>query len=117
MVTTFRMTAEPPIRPRISDIRREEILEAASRLFLRESYENVGVRDVASAAGVDPALVCRYAGSKEELFAEVLARSGDPGVLFAGPREGFGARIAAMLVDEPQYAGKLDGLLIMLRSA
>jgi AcrR family transcriptional regulator len=107
----------PEQRPRDSATRREEILEAARTLFLRDSYENVGVRDVAAAARVDPALVHRYAGSKDELFAEVLARSGDPSVLFAGGREDFGARIAAMLVDEPQYAGKLDGLLIMLRSA
>lgn len=48
------------------------MLDAARRRFLQESYENVGLRDIAGDAGVDVALVGRYFGSKEELFREVL---------------------------------------------
>lgn len=51
---------------------RAAMLEAARQRFLRESYENVGLRDIARDVGVDVALVSRYFGSKEELFREVL---------------------------------------------
>ena len=52
--------------------RRAAILEAAKARFVRESYDTVSVRDIAADVGVDPALVFRYVGSKEELFAELL---------------------------------------------
>ena len=51
---------------------RGEMLCAARQRFLDESYENVGLRDIARDVGVDVALVSRYFGSKEELFREVL---------------------------------------------
>ena len=53
---------------------RGEILCAARRRFLAESYENVGLRDIAGDVGVDVALVGRYFGSKDALFREVLQR-------------------------------------------
>jgi AcrR family transcriptional regulator len=51
---------------------RGAMLRAARRRFLNESYENVGLRDIARDVGVDVALVSRYFGSKEELFRQVL---------------------------------------------
>ncbi|MDM0004992.1 TetR family transcriptional regulator [Variovorax sp. J22G73] len=51
---------------------RGRILEAARACFSRRSYENVGVREIGRAAGVDAALVNRYFGNKEMLFAEVV---------------------------------------------
>ena len=51
---------------------REKLLASARQRFLRESYDNVGLRDIAADAGVDVALVGRYFGSKEQLFTEVL---------------------------------------------
>jgi AcrR family transcriptional regulator len=50
---------------------RIRIFEAAKVLFAQNTYEGVGVRDIARDAGVDPALVVRYFGSKEELFREI----------------------------------------------
>lgn len=96
---------------------RAAILEAAKARFVRESYDNVGIRDIAADVGVDPALVSRYGGSKEELFAEVLSCCGDAREIWAGDRSSFGARAARVLVDEPQDSAKLEGVLIMLRSA
>jgi AcrR family transcriptional regulator len=96
---------------------RAAILEAAKARFVRESYDNVGIRDIAADVGVDPALVLRYAGSKEELFAEVLSCSGDAREIWGGDRSTFGARAARALIDEPQNTGKLEAVLIMLRSA
>jgi AcrR family transcriptional regulator len=51
---------------------RTRILAAARIFFSEHSYENVGTRDIAAAAGVDAALVNRYFGGKEKLFAEVI---------------------------------------------
>jgi len=51
---------------------RERILEAAIRQFSRRSYEQTGLRDIATDVGVDVAYVHRCFGSKENLFAEAL---------------------------------------------
>ncbi|MDQ2697298.1 MAG: TetR family transcriptional regulator [Actinomycetota bacterium] len=48
------------------------IADAATRLFGQHGYAGTSVRDIASGAGVDPALVIRYFGSKEQLFLEVM---------------------------------------------
>ena len=53
---------------------REAILEAATRRFATQGYERAGVREIAADAGVTAALVNRYFGSKEGLFAEVIQR-------------------------------------------
>lgn len=113
------MSASPaPWSPRRSAATtRAAILDAAKARFVRESYDNVGIRDIAADVGVDPALVHRYAGSKAELFAEVLSCSGDVRELWGGDRSTFGARTARALVEEPQDTGKLEAVLIMLRSA
>lgn len=51
---------------------RQAILKAAHRRFLDNSYDTVGLRDIAGDAGVDVALVSRYFGNKESLFQEVM---------------------------------------------
>ena len=97
---------------------RETLLAAARRRFLEESYENVGLRDIAGDAGVDVALVARYFGSKEELFHEVLRGTEkcwlDPAI---GAAE-LPAHLAALSLrrkgDDREH---LDRLLIILRSA
>ena len=61
---------EPIARRRNAATTRQAILQAAHRCFLDESYDSVGLREIASAAGVDVALVSRYFGGKEQLFKE-----------------------------------------------
>lgn len=51
---------------------RQRILEAAKKRFLTAGFDQVGVREIAGDAGVDPALVNRYFGSKDQLFAEAV---------------------------------------------
>jgi len=62
----------PEQRPilRKSDRTRTAILAAARRLFADRGYEATTVRDVAMAASIDPAMVIRYFGSKDGLFAQ-----------------------------------------------
>ncbi|WP_439624545.1 TetR/AcrR family transcriptional regulator [Shinella sp.] len=52
-----------------SDRTRETILEAARILFAEKGYDGTTVRDIATAANIDPAMVIRYFGGKETLFA------------------------------------------------
>lgn len=82
---------------------RTEILNAAIRLFAERSYEDVGLREIVGAVGVDAALVKRYFGSKEGLFAEVLEWTNktirDSRELYAGNRAEVAARLARFVTD------------------
>jgi AcrR family transcriptional regulator len=49
------------------------ILAAAAERFAADGYDATSVRQVAAAAGVDPALVRRFFGGKEQLFSEMAA--------------------------------------------
>jgi AcrR family transcriptional regulator len=49
---------------------RAAIFASATKLFSAHGYDGTSVRDIASDAGIDPALVMRYFGSKDALFAE-----------------------------------------------
>lgn len=59
-------------RRRSAPATRQAILDAARHCFSSEGYDQVGVREIAARAGVDPALINRYFGSKEGLFSEVI---------------------------------------------
>ena len=52
---------------------RDAILAAARHLFTEHGYDATTVRDIAAAAGADPALVVRYFGGKDALFAQAAA--------------------------------------------
>ncbi len=54
---------------RSADRTREAILAAAREQFAATGYQGTTIRAVAAAAGIDPALVIRYFGNKEKLFA------------------------------------------------
>ncbi|MBF6134167.1 TetR family transcriptional regulator [Nocardia otitidiscaviarum] len=60
------MTAE---RTRRSDATRAAILTAARERFARDGYDRATIRAIAADAGIDPAMVMRYYGSKDKLFA------------------------------------------------
>ncbi|HEV2375661.1 MAG TPA: TetR family transcriptional regulator [Streptosporangiaceae bacterium] len=73
------MTAPPgPARGRGSGRRRgdsgtrEAILAAARARFGEAGYDRATIRQIASDAGVDPALVHHFFGTKERLFAAVM---------------------------------------------
>lgn len=52
---------------------RGEVLAAARRRFAHDGYEGSTVRGIAADAGVDPALVQHYFGSKRDLFKAAAA--------------------------------------------
>ncbi|WP_292156711.1 TetR/AcrR family transcriptional regulator [Brevundimonas sp.] len=104
-------------RPRNAAATRASILEAAQSRFSRESYDDVGMRDIAGDAGVDPALIVRYFGSKEGLFRAALDHCHEGSTLLEGDRATFGTRIAHEIVYGTKSPKKMQGLQIILRSA
>jgi AcrR family transcriptional regulator len=56
--------------PSKSERTRAAILAAARELFAKLGYERTTVRGIAARASIDPAMVMRYFGSKDGLFAE-----------------------------------------------
>jgi len=108
-------------RPRNAAATREAILASARRAFAQSGYDGAGVREIAAGAGVTAMLVNRYFGSKEKLFAEVIATTmATPIILtaenLASPK--LGETIAASLVDITKAGDTpLEGFLIMLHSA
>jgi AcrR family transcriptional regulator len=56
--------------PSKSERTRAAILAAARELFAELGYERTTVRGIAARASIDPAMVMRYFGSKDGLFAE-----------------------------------------------
>jgi AcrR family transcriptional regulator len=69
-------------RPGAPDTR-AEILGSARTLFAERGFGGTSVRAVASAAGVDPALVHHYFGTKDDLFMAALEIPVDPRELLA----------------------------------
>jgi len=108
-----------PIRHRNAASTREAILGAARNRFILDGYDHAGLRAIAADAGVDPALICRYFGGKELLFAEVLAGTGrDPMEVITGERSTFGRRVAeAMLAPTERRPDRLAFVQLAIRSS
>ncbi len=51
---------------------RDKILSAAKQLFARQGFGSTGVRQIAEQAGVNPAMISYYFGSKQGLLDAVL---------------------------------------------
>src|SRR5256886_17585982 len=60
---------------------REAIVEAARKAFAERGYDRASIRAIATSAGVDPALVHHYFGTKDELFLATVQAPMDPAVL------------------------------------
>ena len=106
-------------RPKSAAATKLAMLDAARSRFLQESYENVGLRDIARDVGVDVALVSRYSGSKEELFRQVLGIDRKEEILPADLSEAeIPAYLARLFVQQGEEGNRhVERLLIMLRSA
>lgn len=97
-----------------SERTRTAIEEAARRLFAQQGYDRTTVREIAAVAEIDPALVIRYFGSKDELFgavAEPDLRLADLGQI---PRSQIGETLVGHFLD--MWEGG-SGMPVLLRSA
>ncbi len=69
-----------PARTRNAAASRDALLASARTLFSERGFDNTTVRDIGEEAGVDPALIARYFGSKVNLYlATVTAEDTDSG--------------------------------------
>jgi AcrR family transcriptional regulator len=64
-------------RPGVSTTR-EQILTAARGSFARRGFDGTSMRSVAATAGVDPALVRRFFGTKEDLLVAAMTAAMSP---------------------------------------
>jgi AcrR family transcriptional regulator len=107
----------PPNSQRRSQDTKARILAAARHLFAEEGYEPTTVRAVAAAAKADPALVIRYFGSKEGLFAAAASFDLRIPDLSIVPREAMGAALARHFLTRWEGDPADNALRILLRAA
>ncbi|MFG3166361.1 TetR family transcriptional regulator [Streptomyces sp. NPDC048200] len=77
---------------------RQAIHEAGSALFRQQGYAKTTVRQIAAAAGSDPALVIRHFKSKELLFLETMQLTIDDEPLLGVPLEHLGERLIDLVI-------------------
>jgi AcrR family transcriptional regulator len=112
----------PPIgrRPGNPDTR-QVVLDTARRMFANAGYDKTSVRDIAAGAGVDPALIRHYFGSKVELFRATMGWPFAPAQvaaqIAAGDRGEMGARLARVFFDVWEQPDTRAPLLAILRGA
>ncbi|MFE3446954.1 TetR family transcriptional regulator [Nocardia sp. NPDC059180] len=91
---------------------KEAILEAARARFADAGFDKTSIRAIAGDAGVDPALVHHYFGTKQQLFAAVVEFPVDPEIILramdSAPLDQLGeilVRTAVSIWDSPEGAG------------
>jgi AcrR family transcriptional regulator len=99
---------------------RRRILETARDLFRQHGYAGTTVRAVAAEAGVDPAMVFYFFGTKQGLFGATVEMSAEvpPAIesVFVGGLDGIGERIVRTLVENLDRSDRTP-LVILARSA
>jgi AcrR family transcriptional regulator len=99
---------------------RDAVLTAARQAFAEKGFDGATIRGIASAAGVDPALVHHYFGSKDKLFLAAIEAPANPADLLpealAGGRDALGHNVVRLLLrvwDGPMQ----PAALALVRSA
>jgi AcrR family transcriptional regulator len=111
-----RKPATKPLRDAAGT--RARILEAAKLRFCQRSYEQVGVREIAADANVDAALLNRYFGTKEELFAEISKGVFNADDFVEGPLNRIGEYLAQRVMSGPERVKEgVNPFEFLLRSA
>ncbi|SEK48599.1 DNA-binding transcriptional regulator, AcrR family [Blastococcus sp. DSM 46786] len=96
------------------------MLAAARAAFAERGFDGASIRAIATAAGVDPALVHHYFGSKDQLFLAAIEAPANPAdflpEVLAGGRDELGGNVVRMLLrvwDGPMQ----PAALALVRSA
>ncbi|QUD89145.1 TetR/AcrR family transcriptional regulator [Phenylobacterium montanum] len=107
-----------PPRRRDAQATRAAILEAAKAQFARQGYDLASLREIAADAGADVALIKRYFGGKEGLFAEALKASLHPDRIRNWERSSFAAEMAEMMAGDPHvHEDRTHAFQFLLRAA
>jgi AcrR family transcriptional regulator len=78
---------------------RQAILKAARRRFTHGEFAEVGLREIAQDSGVSAALIVKYFGSKESLFAEAVSFEAEAAVLLDADIDNLGEHLVRTLLD------------------
>jgi AcrR family transcriptional regulator len=113
------MTPKRPGRPPGPSDTRDRILTSARELFARNGIDKTSIRAIASAAGVDAALVHHYFGTKQQLFVAAIRIPIDPmqviGPMRETPIDELGLKLPSLLL--PLWDSEMgSGLIATLRS-
>jgi AcrR family transcriptional regulator len=96
------------------------VLAAARTVFAERGFDGATIRAIAGDAGVDPALVHHYFGSKDKLFLAAVEAPADPDELLpevlAADRDALGAAVVRMALRVWDGPARHGGLAL-LRSA
>jgi AcrR family transcriptional regulator len=100
---------------------REEILDAARRMFAEHGYEGATFRGIADEAGVDAALVVHFFGTKSDLLGAAVEWPFDPVVempkLLVDGRHRVGRHLAELFVRTWDEEGTRNPILTLLSAA
>lgn len=86
---------------------RGQILLIAQKLFADRGYDRTTLRRVATASGVDPALVSYYFKSKQELFMEAVLPIYEPQLKLPNFLEGDKSSIGTHLANYIELIAKV----------
>jgi AcrR family transcriptional regulator len=98
---------------RTSENTKAVILAAARERFAADGYERATIRAVAAHAGIDPAMVMRYFGNKEKLFAAAADFDLQLPDLSTVPSDQVGNVLAAHFLQRWEADG---ALMVLLRT-
>ncbi|MCC6224203.1 MAG: TetR family transcriptional regulator [Thermoleophilia bacterium] len=100
---------------------RAEILAAARANFAELGYDGTSVRGIAARAGVDPALVHRFYGRKDDILVAAVSVAMSPSdripELMEGKPSGLGERVVRYFLSVWEEPQRREVLIAMLRSA
>jgi AcrR family transcriptional regulator len=119
MTNAHALVSDRPVaRKRDADATRAAILAAAKIHFARSGYDGAFLRDIAADAGVDAALINRYFGGKDGLFAAALKDSIRADAISEWDRRTFGRDIAKMMANHAhQDNERMHAFQFLLRAA
>jgi AcrR family transcriptional regulator len=98
-----------PPAPTLSDVRRQQILDAAERCFCERGFHNASMAEIARTFGMSAGHIYNYFDSKEAIIAAIVER--DLAEFFRRAEELRGARdLPRAIIEriEPRVADKLD---------
>jgi AcrR family transcriptional regulator len=88
-------------REAVADVRRDQMLVAASHLIAERGFTDTRIADVAERVGASPALVIYYFGTKDSLLTEALRWS----------ERSFYSAVEEMLRETPALTDRIDNLV------
>ncbi len=94
----------PKLSEQAKEARREQILEAARRVFAAHGYEGATVVRLEQESGLSRGAIFNWFGSKDDLFLALADRDADRlGRLWAD--EGLSAVVRALVEEDPDWLG------------